>query len=210
MAFDPSTPDRAGSTVPQAPPRRQMALPSGATHQDTRRARTSRLESPASEIIPIHPSCNGRKYFPLCRSLHAHKRHDQTKGDAGIEPRGGQSCGRSQTLLYNGRRPHQSLDDATPDQAYFNQPPVRLAAQPRQTLHLSTRRFCSDKRVQLSSHRLPLRDGRHHFFELRSFNMALSSIASASSFFSLAFSSVRTFSRRASDTSSPPYFAFHL
>src|SRR2546430_385290 len=28
----------------------------------------------------------------------------------------------------NRRRPHQSLDDATPDQAYFNQPPFRLAA----------------------------------------------------------------------------------
>jgi hypothetical protein len=54
------------------------------------------------------------------------------------------------------------------------------------------------------SHSLSLRDGRHHFFELRSFNMALSSIASANSFFSLAFSSVRTFNRRASDTSSPP------
>ncbi len=30
--------------------------------------------------------------------------------------------------FYNGRRPHQSLDDATPDQASFNQAPVRLAA----------------------------------------------------------------------------------
>ena len=30
--------------------------------------------------------------------------------------------------FYNGRRPHQSLDDATPDQAYFNQLPFRLAA----------------------------------------------------------------------------------
>ena len=30
--------------------------------------------------------------------------------------------------FYNGRRPHSSLDDATPDQAYFNQPPFRLAA----------------------------------------------------------------------------------
>ena len=40
--------------------------------------------------------------------------------------------------------------------------------------------------------------------------MALSSIASASSFFSLAFSSVKIFRRRASDTSSPPYLAFHL
>src|SRR5674476_1282461 len=30
--------------------------------------------------------------------------------------------------FYNRRRPHQSLDDATPDQAYFNQPSFRLAA----------------------------------------------------------------------------------
>jgi putative transposase len=30
--------------------------------------------------------------------------------------------------FYNGRRPHSSLDDATPDQAYFSQPPFRLAA----------------------------------------------------------------------------------
>ena len=37
----------------------------------------------------------------------------------------------------------------TPDQAYFDQPPFRLAAYPRQTLHLSTRRFCSDNRDQL-------------------------------------------------------------
>ena len=30
--------------------------------------------------------------------------------------------------FYNRRRPHSSLDDATPDQAYFNLPPFRLAA----------------------------------------------------------------------------------
>ena len=30
--------------------------------------------------------------------------------------------------FYNGRRPHSSLDDATPDQAYFTPPPIRLAA----------------------------------------------------------------------------------
>src|SRR3979409_236367 len=30
--------------------------------------------------------------------------------------------------FYNGRRPHQSLDAATPDQAYFNQSSFRLAA----------------------------------------------------------------------------------
>ena len=36
--------------------------------------------------------------------------------------------------FYNGRRSHSSLDRRTP---------------PRQTLHLSTRRFCSDNRNQL-------------------------------------------------------------
>ena len=30
--------------------------------------------------------------------------------------------------FYNGRRPHSSLDDATPDQAYFNPLPIRTAA----------------------------------------------------------------------------------
>src|SRR6266704_1354829 len=30
--------------------------------------------------------------------------------------------------FYNGQRPHSSLDDMTPDQAYFNLPPLRVAA----------------------------------------------------------------------------------
>ena len=30
--------------------------------------------------------------------------------------------------FYNGRRPHSSLDDVTPDQAYFNPLPIRMAA----------------------------------------------------------------------------------
>src|SRR5262245_25845102 len=37
------------------------------------------------------------------------------------------------------------------------------------------------------SHSLSLYDGRHHFFALRSFSIALSSMASASNFFSLRF-----------------------
>src|SRR5581483_2155371 len=60
------------------------------------------------------------------------------------------------------------------------------------------------------SHGLPSGGGRHHFFAAMSFNMTLSSIASARSFFSLAFSASSAFSRRASETSRPPYFAFHL
>jgi putative transposase len=30
--------------------------------------------------------------------------------------------------FYNSRRPHSSLDGSTPDQAYFNSLPIRLAA----------------------------------------------------------------------------------
>jgi putative transposase len=30
--------------------------------------------------------------------------------------------------FYNERRPHSSLDDRTPDQAYFDLPPLRAAA----------------------------------------------------------------------------------
>jgi hypothetical protein len=42
--------------------------------------------------------------------------------------------------------------------------------------------------------------GRHHFLAATSRNIALSSIASANSFFSLVFSSSSAFSRRASET----------
>jgi hypothetical protein len=45
------------------------------------------------------------------------------------------------------------------------------------------------------------------FFAATSFSIALSSIASANSLFSRAFSSSSAFSRRASETSSPPYLA---
>jgi hypothetical protein len=57
---------------------------------------------------------------------------------------------------------------------------------------------------------LPLRGRRHHFFTSRSFSATLSSIASASIRFSLAFSSSSVRRRLASDTSIPPNFAFHL
>jgi hypothetical protein len=45
------------------------------------------------------------------------------------------------------------------------------------------------------SHRLPLRGGRHHFFELRSFNMALSSIASLMATFAALLSGPRVAGR---------------
>jgi hypothetical protein len=66
-----------------------------------------------------------------------------------------------------------------------------------------------ERRTQVSDS-LSLGSGRHHFFARRSFSAALSSMASASSFFSLAFSLSSPFRRLASETSSPPYLAFQL
>ncbi len=57
--------------------------------------------------------------------------------------------------------------------------------------------------------RFPLRGGRHHFFESRSFRPALSSIVSASNRLSRPFSSSSARSRFASDISRPPNLAFH-
>ena len=57
---------------------------------------------------------------------------------------------------------------------------------------------------------LSLGSRRHHFFASRSFSAALSSMASANSFFGLAFSLSRPLRRFASETSSPPYLAFQL
>ncbi len=37
--------------------------------------------------------------------------------------------------FYNGRRPHSSLDGATPDQAYFTPLPMRMAEFQREVQH---------------------------------------------------------------------------
>ena len=52
--------------------------------------------------------------------------------------------------------------------------------------------------------------GRHHFFPNRSFEAALSSMASAKSRFSFVFSFSSVFNRLASDAPIPPNLAFHL
>jgi hypothetical protein len=87
---------------------------------------------------------------------------------------------------------------------------------------LSTRRLRIDAdqpagaalRQTMTSHRhkrrIPTKPGRRLLFPKRSFSTALSSIASTRSQFNRAFSSISTlFSLGASDTSSPPYFAFY-
>src|SRR6185312_12762215 len=59
-------------------------------------------------------------------------------------------------------------------------------------------------RLTRNGHRGSACGGRHHFLDVMSFSTALSSIASASSFFSFAFSSSSCFNRLASDTLMPP------
>ena len=69
-------------------------------------------------------------------------------------------------------------------------------------------------RVALLCHRpvhgVSPRTGRQKFFPSISRSVETSSIYSASSFFSLAFSSSSAFSLFASDTSMPPYLERHL
>ena len=51
--------------------------------------------------------------------------------------------------------------------------------------HLARPALAHLEQLAKVGHSLPLHDGRHHFFALRSFSIALSSMASARSFFSL-------------------------
>ena len=59
-------------------------------------------------------------------------------------------------------------------------------------------------------HSIPLGAGRHQFRDATSFNIALSSICLANSFFSFAFFASSAFSLRTSDNYKPPNLAFHL
>ena len=85
-------------------------------------------ELPANDLLATRPKCSEKRHDQPCRRSHKRKLGDQTKDDADKEPREERSCGRSQASLYNERRPHSSLDGITPDQAYFNLLPLRLAA----------------------------------------------------------------------------------
>jgi hypothetical protein len=66
----------------------------------------------------------------------------------------------------------------------------------------------------VSLHRLnrrcPLILGRRHGFPKRSFKTTLTSIASASNRLRRELSCSKAYNRRASETSKPPYLAFHL
>src|SRR6202022_3214397 len=72
------------------------------------------LELPANVLLATHPACSERRHYQPCRRSHERQLGDQTKDDADKQPREERSCGRSQTLLYNGQRPHSALGYLTP------------------------------------------------------------------------------------------------
>src|ERR1700676_3766761 len=88
--------------LPKAPP---QGMPSG---------RTSMLESPANDLLAIHPACSGRRHRQPCRRPHERKLGNQTKDDIDKEPRDERSCGRSQTSLYNATRHHSAIGYLSP------------------------------------------------------------------------------------------------
>src|SRR6202022_1209933 len=72
------------------------------------------LELPANVLLATDPACSERRHHQPCRRSHERKLGGQTKDDADKEPREERSCGRSQTLLYNGVRTHRSLNKDAP------------------------------------------------------------------------------------------------
>ncbi|MCK1345268.1 MULTISPECIES: hypothetical protein [unclassified Bradyrhizobium] len=128
MAFDPSTPHREAQKELQVRQCCQTAELSKARGQAMPSGRTSMLVFQANGLLATHPACSEKRYHRPYGRPHERKLGDQTKDDADKEPREERSCGRSQTLLYNSKRPHSSLDGSTPDQAYFTPLPFRIAA----------------------------------------------------------------------------------
>src|SRR3954470_13459103 len=76
--------------------------------------RTSMLVLQANDLLATHPASSEKRHTQPCRRPHERKLCDQTKDDVDKEPREERSCGRSQALLYNDRRPHSALGYLTP------------------------------------------------------------------------------------------------
>jgi hypothetical protein len=148
MARRSSTPGRAKRTMRRALPDRRRGRPRCTCPTCMRRNRTSRPESRASALYPSRPTCNGRRHRPS-RSRREQKRRARTRNEADKEGLGAQSCGRSQTLLYNEARPHSKLGWMTPE-AYaraISGESGRPAAQPDGSAPAS----CNTRRPRLRS-----------------------------------------------------------
>ncbi|TFV28590.1 hypothetical protein E4K64_37385 [Bradyrhizobium frederickii] len=72
------------------------------------------MGSPENAASPIHPACSGKQRRPPCRSRHGRKPRCLPKDEAGTEPHGIRSRGRSQSLLYNEERPHGAIGNRPP------------------------------------------------------------------------------------------------
>jgi transposase InsO family protein len=68
----------------------------------------------ATDLLATHPACSEKRHYQPCRPPHERKLGDQTKDDADKEPHEEQSCGRSQTLLYNATRRHSTIGYLSP------------------------------------------------------------------------------------------------
>ena len=90
--------------------------------------RTSKSAIPTIDPRCRRHGCSGPQRPPPSRSTHECERCDRPMDAKDKGPRAPRSYGRCLVALYNGRRPHSSLDRRTPDQAYFTPPPVRMAA----------------------------------------------------------------------------------
>src|SRR6266851_2743986 len=110
----PSTHPPKGSPRPTAPPCRQKG--SSKASPDLRKpcGRTSRLEPPACDPCQTRSACNGKQHQQPRQSSHGRKREGQTTDATDTKALESQSRGCSQTLLYNGRRPHSALANRTP------------------------------------------------------------------------------------------------
>ena len=90
--------------------------------------RTSKSAVPTIGPTRRNHGCSGPLRPLSSRSPHEDERCNLPTDAKGKGPRASRSYGRCLVVLYNRRRPHSSLDDNTPDHAYFTPLPLRTAA----------------------------------------------------------------------------------
>jgi hypothetical protein len=90
--------------------------------------RTSKSAVPIIDPTRRRHGCSGPRRPPPSQSPHEYERCILPSDAKDKEPCAPRSYGRCLVALYNGRRPHSSLDGMTPDRAYCKPLPRRMAA----------------------------------------------------------------------------------
>src|SRR5260370_32220637 len=114
-----------------ATPRERGYPPEGTSQSASARKppdRTSKSAVPTIDPTRRRHGCSGPHCPPPSRSPHEYERYIPPMDAKDKGPCAPRSYGRCLVVLYNGRRPHSSLDGTTPDQAYFTPLPLRMAA----------------------------------------------------------------------------------